>query len=62
MSAILKLWWLAFPIAYIVVGVIVGIAVAANGGDTPVISGILWPVPVIRMLFGKGPLSMIGGW
>jgi len=57
MGTVLKLWYLAFPIGYAVMGVIIGIAVAANGGAHPALSGLLWPIPLIRMLFGGGPLS-----
>jgi len=57
MGVILKLWYLAFPIGYVVIGLVVGIMVANNGGAHPALSGLLWPIPVIRMLFGGGPLG-----
>lgn len=57
MGMIAKLWWLAFPIGYVVMAVIIGIAVKANDGATPILSGLLWPIPLIRMLFGGGPLG-----
>ena len=57
MDTIKKLWWLAFPAGYGVMAIIIGIAVKANDGATPILSGLLWPIPLIRMLFGGGPLG-----
>ncbi len=56
MEMIKKLWWLSFPIAYAIIGVIVGIMAASNGASRPILAGLLWFVPVIRALFGGGPL------
>ena len=42
---------------YVVIGVCVGVAVANAGGGRPILSGLLWPIPLIRMLFGGGPLG-----
>ena len=57
MDDVKKLWWIAFPVVYIVIGIVVGIAVANHGGSHPALSGLLWPIPLIRMLFGGGPLG-----
>ncbi len=59
MDNVKKLWLLAFPVAYIVIGLIVGCIVASNDGGTPILSGLLWPIPVVRAMFGNGPL--VGG-
>ena len=57
MDDVKNLWWIAFPVVYIVIGIVVGIAVANHGGSHPALSGLLWPIPLIRMLFGGGPLG-----
>ena len=50
MDLIKKLWWLAFPIGYVVIGLITGIVIAVNGHERPIIGGLLWPIRIIKDL------------
>ena len=50
MDLIKKLWWLAFPIGYAVIGLITGIVIAVNGNERPIIGGLLWPIRIIKEL------------
>jgi hypothetical protein len=61
MDLIKKLWWLWVVLGYLGIGAVIALFVVV-GGDYPhpaarfLITMVGWPIPVIRALFGGGPL------
>ncbi len=49
-----KWWWCAGITCYVVPAVLTVVYILANGLDRPLIGGLLWPLRIIKLLFGGG--------
>lgn len=49
-----KWYFIGGAVAYVAVAILVGILLANNGMERPIIGGLLWPLRIIKLLLGGG--------